>query len=207
MYGSQAYLEPKYRGLSYKDIKVPAQPIQVRLTVYGKTNGKEHERISQFWRRQVERALTASRVFEISETARSSLVVTVNNVGDMGSAVGKGVMTGMTLGAVGSLVTDGYIMTVEFTPDGGTPFKGTYNHAIYTSIENADGPKGVKPVLVQEAPNLVGEDMTLHFLKELEQQSATTPATPTQPSEPASAGLGVLRSALALPFVEGVARL
>ena len=82
-------------------------------------------------------------------------------------------MTGLTFGAVGNLVTDGYTMTVDYTSEGGLRFNGSYQHAIYTTVGNASPPKGISPVTMAEAPGFVAEDMVLHFLRELQDQDGS----------------------------------
>ena len=169
----KSFLEPKYRGLSYSDIKVPDAPLPIKLTVIGQTNGTVRDKASDYWRRQVERVLKASRVFSPSSTTTdATLAITINNVASTGSAAGKGFVTGLTFGAVGSLVTDGYVMTVDYQDKQGLSLAKTYQHAIYTTIGNASPPPGISPVTISEAPSLVAEDMLLHFLKDLEATKA-----------------------------------
>jgi hypothetical protein len=166
----KSFLEPKYRGVGYQDLKVPAAPIPLDLTVTGQTNGNLNPRATLYWRRQVIRVLTASREFSFPAApgAAARLTVTFNNVGNRSGAAGKGFVTGLTFGAVGSLVTDGYIMTVEYSQPGQPTLTKTYQHAIYTTIGNATPPPGIEPVSLAEAPSLVAEDMLLHFVKDLQ---------------------------------------
>lgn len=171
----KSFLEPKFRGIGYQDIKVPAHALPVDLTVTGQTNGKPNPRASEYWQRQAVRVLTASRVFEFPKESAGAgkLSIVINNVGDRGSAAGKGFVTGLTFGAVGSLVTDGYIMTVEYSRPGKPVLTKTYQHAIYTTIGNATPPPGITPVTMLEAPSLVAEDMLLHFVKDLETEGGS----------------------------------
>ena len=166
----KSFLEPKFRGVGYQDIKVPSHAIPVDLVVTGETNGDVKDRASEYWKRQVVRVLTASRVFEFPKDAvgQRKLTIVINNFADRGSAAGKGFVTGLTFGAVGSLVTDGYTMTVEYSRPGKPVITKTYQHAIYTTIGNASPPPGITPVSLSEAPSLVAEDMLLHFVKDLQ---------------------------------------
>jgi hypothetical protein len=166
----KSFLEPKYRGIGYQDLKVPVAPIPIELTVIGQTNGDPNPRAALYWRRQVIRVLSASRVFSFPAApgATAKLTVTFNNVGSRSGAAGKGFVTGLTFGAVGSLVTDGYLMTVEYSLPGQPTLTRTYQHAIYTTIGNATPPPGIEPVSLAEAPSLVAEDMLLHFVKDLQ---------------------------------------
>lgn len=174
----KSFLEPKYRGVGYQDLKVPAAPIPLDLTVLGQTNGDPNPRAARYWRRQVIRVLTASRVFSFpaAPDAAARLTVTFNNVGNRSGAAGKGFVTGLTFGAVGSLVTDGYLMTVEYSQPGQPTLTRTYQHAIYTTIGNATPPPGIEPVSLAEAPSLVAEDMLLHFVKDLQNGNFSLPA-------------------------------
>ena len=169
----KSFLEPKYRGVGYQDIKVPDHAIPVELVVTGETNGDVKDKASEYWRRQVIRVLTASRVFVFSEKAAGygKLSVVIDNVADRGSAAGKGFMTGADVrGRRELLVTDGYTMTVEYSRPGKHTIKKAYQHAIYTTIGNASPPPGITPVSLSEAPSLVAEDMLLHFVKDLQDE-------------------------------------
>ncbi len=165
----KSFLEPKYGGIGYQDIQPPRQAQPVNLNVTGLSNGSEKDQASAYWRRQVVRVLTATRAFSFPDgiSFPANLTIVINNVGNRGAAAGQGFVTGLTFGAVGSLVTDGYIMTVEYDRPGKAAFHKTYQHAIYTTIGNASPPPGIAPVTLLEAPSLVAEQMLLHFVKDL----------------------------------------
>jgi hypothetical protein len=77
------------------------------------------------------------------------LEVMLDNVADLGGAAGKGALTGLTFGAAGSMVTDGYVFTATFRPVGRPAVTKVYRHAIHSTIGSADGP-----------PNLAAEPST-----------------------------------------------
>jgi hypothetical protein len=93
------------------------------------------------------------------------LEIVLDNVGDVGDAAGKGALTGLTFGAKGSQVTDGYVLTATCRATGKQAVTKVYRHAIHTTIGNADGPPG----LVAE------ESVQAAFDKVVETTSATSP--------------------------------
>jgi hypothetical protein len=169
----KSYLDPQFRGVKYQDIRAPLEPIPVQLTVVGELNGKVHQRASKSWRAYVEKVLASSRVFVVDNAStNASVAIRINNVADIRNAAGKGFMTGFTFGAVGTAVTDGYIMTAQYTRKGGDVFESTHRHAIHSFLGNAKPPAGISLMPLADAPPLVAEDMVLHFLKELERCGA-----------------------------------
>jgi len=96
------------------------------------------------------------------------LEVTVNNIGNLGSAYGKEFATRLTLGLVGSHVIDGYEMTVVHSRPGGRQSTKKYKHAVHTIVGAQSGPKGMEPVPRADAFDQVVEEMLLSFLRDLQ---------------------------------------
>ncbi|TCJ12271.1 hypothetical protein EZJ19_13105 [Parasulfuritortus cantonensis] len=148
-------------------------PIPVELRVRGYTQGKENARATEFWTRQITKALDDSHALAPSAspgTARHKLAVDMDNVGDMGTAFGKGFMTGLTLGLVGSTVTDGYVMRATFSGPDGEASEHEYRHAIHSMIGNADPPQGVATMSPMEAAIQVVDDLVAHLLRDLKSE-------------------------------------
>jgi len=167
------YVDPKFRSATEKDIIAPAVPVPVQLTVKGQSNGKENKRAGEFWTKTVTNVLSKTRVFAAAASAsNSTLDITINNIGDMGSAAGKGFATGLTFGLAGTTVTDGYIMTAVYRDSTGKSVSKEYKHAIHTTIGNTNPPlEGVQPLPPSEASVKVAEDMILNFLLDLQKES------------------------------------
>src|SRR5204863_6648256 len=94
------------------------------------------------------------------------LNINMNNVGDIGAAVGKGIGTGLTLGLAGSMVTDGYDFTATFQRPGVAPVKKQYKHALHTTIGNKSGPEGLTPMTPTEAFDQVVKELVMKLLKD-----------------------------------------
>jgi len=168
--GPRCYLEPKYRGATYAQIKPPPAPIPVVLTVRGETNGETSEDATAYWDHSVKRVLAASKVFtpvDPGTAGAAHLALTINNLGDTRAAFGKGVATSLTLGTVGGTVTDSYVMAAEFATAQGRTFQHDYRHAIYTTRGHTHPPVDDTPVSLTQAPALVTDDMVLGLLKDL----------------------------------------
>ena len=86
-------------------------------------------------------------------------------------ADGKGALTGLTFGAKGSQVTDGYVMTAKFQGGGRPGVTKVYRHAIHRTIGNADGPTGlVAEESLQAAFDKVVEGLVLNLLLDLQKE-------------------------------------
>jgi hypothetical protein len=99
------------------------------------------------------------------------LDIVLDNVGDTGDAAGQGALTGLTFGAKGSKVTDGYILTAKFRGAGKPGVTKVYRHAIHSTIGNADGPAGlVAEESLRAAFDKVVEGLVLNLLLDLQKE-------------------------------------
>lgn len=162
----RSYVDAKFHaGAQNQSHRIQNRP--VRLTVLGQTNGRENSAATRFWKSQVEKSLIASGCFVIAPSG-DELNITINNIGDLGSAASSGFATGLTFGAVGSNVTDRYVMTVNYGRGGGTRFNRTYEHALHTVVGNARAPEGaIGPMSPMEAAAQVGDDLIRRFINDL----------------------------------------
>jgi hypothetical protein len=95
------------------------------------------------------------------------LEIVMDNFGDAGAAVAKGIGTGLTLGLAGSTVTDGYVFLATYTPLGKAPVTKEYRHAIHSTVGVKAGPPGLEPMSVQAAFDRVLEELVLRLLLDL----------------------------------------
>ncbi|HDZ58225.1 MAG TPA: hypothetical protein ENI17_15335 [Pseudomonas xinjiangensis] len=172
---SKSYVDPKYKEVSYSDVSRVQDLYGVRVNVDFQRNGKSLPAVNNELRSSVERVFRASGVV-IPTTGATDLdiKVTCNNVADMGGAATKGAGTGLTLGLVGTAVTDIYQVTIEFR-QGGELITKRYDHAIHTTIGNKASPvQGAAPTSPANAFSGVVEDVILQFLKEMQQKDVLT---------------------------------
>lgn len=144
--------------------------IPVALTVKGLSQGSESSRATEFWSRQFNKALTDSQVLVPvagTEAPAYTLSIEMDNVGDVGKAAGKGFVTGLTLGLVGSTVTDGYVMRASLGGPDGRTSSHEYRHAIHSMLGNASPPEGVQTMSPLEAVIQVVEDLVAQMLRDL----------------------------------------
>src|SRR5438132_1076307 len=81
-----------------------------------------------------ERSKLFSAVSDKSTDDADRFDIVLDNRGDVGDAMAKGMLTGITFGGAGSRVTDGYVFTVKFQRAGGEPLTKVYRHAIHSTI-------------------------------------------------------------------------
>lgn len=172
---TSSYVDPKYKNQQASDLKQPDNRQRVRLEVEFQTNGKPNSWATSKVRQVVADALTRSRtvviVAEDDTAPAATMRIVMNNVGDMGEAFGKGFGTGLTFGLMGSMVTDGYQFDGTFIPEGSTnAVTHRYEHAIYSTVGNKEGPRGLEPLPIAQAFEKVVNDLVVAFLKDLQNQ-------------------------------------
>lgn len=172
---SKSYVDPKYKAVSYSDVKRVQDLYGVNVSVDFQRNGKAFPAANGELRSSVERVLRASGVV-IPTTGSTDLAIKVvcNNVSDMGGAAMKGMGTGLTLGLAGTAVTDHYQVIIEFR-QGNEVISKRYDHAIHTTVGNKSAPvSGVAPTSAANAFSGVVEDVVLQFLKEMQESNVLT---------------------------------
>lgn len=172
---ASSYVDPKYQDVAMTDIQAPSARHRLRLRVEFQTNGTPNERAAKYFHERVEAILQKTGVVELVKAedtaAAEELTLMLNNVGDVNDAMRKGFGTGLTFGLVGTMVTDGYILQASYVPGNGkSKVQHQYEHAIYTTIGNAEGPKGLKAMSTVQAFDKVVEDMLMVFFRDLQKQ-------------------------------------
>ncbi|MBJ9740350.1 hypothetical protein I5523_11895 [Acinetobacter oleivorans] len=171
----KSYVDPAYKSLSYSDIKKPAQPIPVVLTTEFQRNGAVVPKAGKELQSAVERSLRATGVFSPTAQAngekQAKLHLTANNVADLGEAAGKGVLTGLTFGAVGNAIADKYEFKFNYIDAQGKEVSERYPHMILTTVGNKKAPiENVQPMSINEAFNKVVDDVVIRFSSDLQKQ-------------------------------------
>ena len=162
---TKSYVDPKLHDLSWTAVKPPTQVHAVGLDVQFFRNGERMARADENARGAVERALQKSGVVVLQASgAPAKLQVSVNNIADIGDAMKKGFGTGLTFGAKGSAVIDAYEITVRYERDGQVVEK-RYQHALHTTIGNADPVTPATPMTPVQGFDAVVEDALIHFLR------------------------------------------
>jgi hypothetical protein len=114
-------------------------------------------------------AVTRSGLFSaVSDAAGPrTLRIVIENVEVTKDAASKGFVAGLTFGASGTMVTDGYVCTAVYEAPGRAAATKTVNHALHTTVGNHEGPKGLKPMKPDEAIPEIMRQLTLNALQAL----------------------------------------
>jgi len=165
----KVYVDPSMAKTGYEDLRKPAEPLALKVNVEFLRNGKRVANAENELRGDVERILRATGVIVPSASAENGEIsVTVNNVGDLGSAAGKGFATGMTFGLVGTSVQDGYEMSVTLTIHGSSVTKSGYKDVLISTVGNKKAPEGLTPTSPSAGFATVVEQMLLNALSDLQ---------------------------------------
>lgn len=172
----QAYVDPQYKGATYASVQRLANPLPAKVSVQFQQNGKPMPSVNTELKGHVEKTLRASGVFLPTTDPDAPVIisVTANNIADLATARAKGFGTGLTFGGAGSMVDDNYEFVFSFRDTANHKYKATYQHAIHTAIGRTERPAGLTPMTVTEAFGRVIEDVTLNFVKDLQDRRLIT---------------------------------
>src|SRR5262245_19284756 len=171
----KSYVDPTLPKVGYGDLLARADRRPVALLVAFHRNGEPAtlgaSTATKTVRGVVEKSNLFSSLLDQPKDDVDQLKIVLDNVADTGDAAGKGAVTGLTFGAKGSQVTDGYIMTATFRAPGKPAVTKVYRHAIHSTIGNADAPAGlVAEENTQAAFDKVVEGLVLSLLRDLQKE-------------------------------------
>ena len=171
----KSYVDPELRKVEYADLLARSERRPLSVAVQFQRNGEAKSSVNGQVQEKVVKILEASKLFATVTTTSEGqgldrLQLVLNNVADVDGAVGKGVKTGLTFGASGSLVTDSYVMTATFLRPGKVAVEKTYRHALHSTIGNADGPPNLQPMGTPEAFDKVLEGLMLNLILDLQKE-------------------------------------
>jgi hypothetical protein len=168
---TKTYVDPMLPKVAVSDLTQPVvkQPVQVFFEF--KTNNTNNQQATAALRPVVLNTIIKSNLFSevvtAPATAERKLFITISNIGNIDDAKARGFTTGLTFGLSGTMVTDGYLLDSFFDAPGRNEMTHRYQHAIYTTIGNANGPAGLTAVSKEEAIHTVMDGLVLNLLKDM----------------------------------------
>lgn len=172
----KSYVDPSFSKADYGDLQTTAQKYDANVTVQFQRNGKVFDKAHTELENHVLRSLRSTGIINpVTADSGLSIRVVVNNVANMGSAATKGVGTGLTLGLAGSVVTDYYEISIEFSDGQGGTIRNDYKHALHTTIGNKKAPiEGVAPTSPADGFGTIVEQTILNFVKDMQDSGLLT---------------------------------
>lgn len=171
----KSYVNPSLPVVGKADVPAPAEPRPVQLAFEFRSDGKSNASASSQGRPRVAAVAAESGLFATVSggpvDGGAVLTVVIDNVTEDQNAAAKGFGTGLTLGAVGSMVTDGYVATATYERDG-RRYEASARHALHTTIGNKAGPEGLTPVTLQQGAEQVVDQLAWNLLKQLADKQA-----------------------------------
>jgi hypothetical protein len=172
----KAYVDPNYVKVTAADIKPVAKKHKSKVEVEFKSNGELKPAVHDVLHAKVVMAVRNTGVLETDGAAGDfNIMVVVNNVADTGDAASKGFMTGLTLGAAGSVVTDYYEISISYTDGAGEKKQKSYKHALHTTIGNKEAPfPNVTPTTIDGGFDIIIQQVLLNFVADLQKEGKLT---------------------------------
>lgn len=150
-----AYVDTMTKEVAVSEYKKPAQAKPATVAFEFQTKGAPNSHATEFLKAQVTEQVANSGLFAAGtggpEAAKVQVVL--NNVPMEGqNPAAAGFVTGLTFGAVGSTVTDGYICTITYLPPGqAQPVTVSTRHAIHTTMGASGAPANAEKSPSMEA--------------------------------------------------------
>lgn len=167
----KSYVDPALPKVQYADLKPVENKHPAQLFFEFKTNGSLNAAATKQTQVMAVDVLQKSSLFSQINTAPAAseykLFVSIDNVPITKDAASKGVATGLTFGLAGNMVTDGYFCKVTYQAPGKQPINKDYQHALHTTIGNADGPAGLQSYKPVDAIQKIIEELMLNALNDL----------------------------------------
>lgn len=174
---ASVYVDTATKEVPVSEMKKVAQPKPVQLAFEFQNNGAPNASATKLLKDAVAEQIKSSGLFSAIDAAPGSdaamLNVTLNNIPLTKDAAKKGFITGLTFGAAGTAVTDGFICTLRYLPPGQSEFiVVSAKHAIHTTLGNASPPPGAgKSTDMKTAVFTMTHEVLSNTLRDL----ATTP--------------------------------
>jgi len=170
----KSYVDPFLPQVGYGDL-LPRRDVRPAvLTVAFHRNGEPASLGTSRAREEIRTVFEKSKLFSALTDKPTGdadqFDIVLDNRGDVGDAMAKGMLTGITFGGAGSRVTDGYVFTVKFQRAGAEPLTKVYRHAIHSTIGNAAEPQGIASMSISEAFSKVVEGLVLNLLLDLQKE-------------------------------------
>jgi hypothetical protein len=161
--------DPAFRKAVSKDVVAAEVPQPVRVEVQFQQDGVTKPEYDGDLRDRVQRTLTATHVLQPDVAAPAVLRVVVNNISDKDAAIRAGIVTGLTFGLSGGVVSDEFHFRFIYTPEKGDKREQYFRHVMRTATGSAPLPAGLTPLAPEAAYGKVVEDAVLSFLVNYQQ--------------------------------------
>jgi hypothetical protein len=169
------YVDAGLQNASAADVRKPARVFDAQLLFSFRSKGTENARATDALKAQVAELVATSGLFATvgadPSLSGAILNITLDNVPitDQSDAAAKGFATGLTLGLVGSTVTDGYVCTIDYVAPGSTSkVTKTSRHAIHTTMGAKGAPaNATKARNAEDAVRTMTSQIILDGLKQL----------------------------------------
>lgn len=168
-----SYVNGATKEISASEFKKPEELHPVQLLFEFQTNGVANDVATDYLKEQVLNQIKLSGLFtNVSAqpvTGGALLSLTLNNVAITDAAVSQGTVTGLTLGLVGSEITDGYVCTGSYMYDASSQaIEKSASHAIFTILGNASAPpNAIKTANADEAVTMMTRQIVSNVLNDL----------------------------------------
>ena len=164
-----SYIDPGLPEVRAEELRASRSPQPVHILFEFRTKGAPNARATEIAKPIVLETVRSTALFsnvaEAPVPGGRMLTIVIDNVPVTKDVAAKGFATGLTFGLAGNMVTDGYVCTATYTAPGAAAQKKEVNHALHTTLGNAEGPPGLTARKPDEAFPIIVRQMTLNALQ------------------------------------------
>lgn len=176
----RSFVDPTLGEVAGAQRVAPAAQRPVQLIFEFRTKGAANARATNFLREQITENVRGTGLFsEVSAdpvAGGALLSITIDNIPEE-NAANQGFVTGLTLGAAGTTVTDFYVANARYSPGGGAELNSEKRHALHTQIGAAEAPANMVQAETPEVGiRTVIRQLVEHLVFDLAAQPGFTPA-------------------------------
>jgi len=146
-----------------------AQELKLKLEVDFLRNDQPYPQATGYVRQHATAILRSTGWIEVTGTdADGVFTLHLNNIANIHQAVSQGISTGLTFGALGNTVIDGYEATVTITLPGFRATVDGLHHSIYSLVGAGRVPAGIESSSLDDAFHKALEQIILRALRDIE---------------------------------------
>jgi hypothetical protein len=169
MSAPKSFPEPSFPKVSYEQVKRVQDPPRLKLSAEFKRDDKVMDKVTKDLYAYSERVLRGSGAIIPSTNGEDGTFhIQVQNLVDHGTAIVKGMGTGLTLGLVGNTVTDRYVIKITIIRNGKKIERADIKHYLHSTMGLASIPEGVEAMSIPRAFDKMIEEVILSTLDDMQ---------------------------------------
>ena len=165
----RSYPEQSFPKSTFEQVKRSQDPLRLKLSVIFKRDGKHLKEVDKDLYDNAELVLRGTgAVMPTSQGEDGTIHIEVDNLVNFARGFAKGMGNGLTMGMVGTTLTDHYIINISIVNNGKKIERNGIKHQLHTVIGRGSIPDGVEFYDPQKGFNKMVEQVILNTLMDMQ---------------------------------------